>query len=217
MNDCIALKSRYNAPLFVVGDFNSRTGVIDDFIEGSGIHNNEGFDTSCNLFRDVSSTKDDLDCLGICIDRHNMDTCTNNNGHRLIDLCRCTDIRLVNGRFGIDRKVGRFTYHYQSTIDYAIASPELMMGINNFYVNSLHKHSPICIVFKTNKLSHFQSDDSASGSCSSGSCILQGLFALKTLFGIIMITPLLQILSMMYPITSITLTRVISLSRLLIT
>ena len=79
-----------------------------------------------------------------------MDKTVNNNGRRLIDMCRGLDLHIVNGRFGSDYKNGRFTCDNKSTIDYVICSPDLFLNIDEFSVDLYDnlmsdKHSPICV------------------------------------------------------------------------
>ena len=53
--------------------------------------------------------------------RVSMDGKCNNFGRRLLDLCKATNRRIVNGRLGKDQGVGSFTYVSQngaSVVDY---------------------------------------------------------------------------------------------------
>ena len=87
------------------------------------------------------------------MNRVNMDAYVNNNGKRLIKLCKMSDINIANGKIGRDKILGNFTCHTsngQSTIDYTIVSMELFPNIVHFYVDVLDKclsdvHCPMCI------------------------------------------------------------------------
>ena len=49
----------------------------------------------------------------------------NRNGKKLIDFCKMSDMKILNGRIGKDKSLGNFTYYTKrgsSTIDYVIAS-----------------------------------------------------------------------------------------------
>ena len=78
---------------------------------------------------------------------------TNNNGKKLIELCRNVDVKIVNGRFGNDYENGNFTCYKpngKSTVDYAIASPCLFPKIIDFTVDMFDPclsdvHCPICL------------------------------------------------------------------------
>ena len=64
-----------------------------------------------------------LDSKGICTKRFNSDQIANNNGLKLIECCRTFGLRIVNGRFGDAKNIGKFTYYYnknggKSAVDY---------------------------------------------------------------------------------------------------
>lgn len=152
-DDIVNIKSRFNnIPICLVGDFNSRTGLLDDFVcfDDVTCHGiRDGIDTSI-INDELANTKYDLESLGICTDRHNSDKCTNNNGYRLIELCKSLDVHIVNGRFGDDFEVGKMTCDNSSTIDYVIASSEFFPKVSNFHVDIFDKllsdkHNPICL------------------------------------------------------------------------
>lgn len=80
------------------------------------------------------------------------DKVTNNNGRRLVDLCRSLDLHIVNGRAGKDKTIGECTSDRKSTIDNAIASTELFPQLIDINVDTFDKylsdkHSPICFEF----------------------------------------------------------------------
>lgn len=83
----------------------------------------------------------------------NSDKGTNNNGHRLVELCKNCDLHIVNGRFGMDLKFGNLTCGGKSCVDYVISSPELFPMIENFSVDVFDpllsdKHSPISLTLR---------------------------------------------------------------------
>ena len=88
------------------------------------------------------------------LERMNKDGYTNNNGNKLIELCKMSDLKIANGRIGKDSGIGNYTCHTtngNSTIDFAILSMELFPYIDDFYVDILDKcmsdvHFPICLV-----------------------------------------------------------------------
>ena len=88
------------------------------------------------------------------LERMNKDGYTNNNGNKLIELCKMSDLKIANGRMGKDRGIGNYTCHTtngNSTIDFAILSMELFPYVDDFYVDILDKcmsdvHFPICLV-----------------------------------------------------------------------
>ena len=83
----------------------------------------------------------------------NKDGYTNNNGNKLIESCKMSDLKIANGRIGKDRGIGNYTCHTtngNNTIDFAILSMELFPYVDDFYVDILDKcmsdvHCPICL------------------------------------------------------------------------
>jgi len=72
----------------------------------------------------ISSIDDsfDVDCIDVGI-RHSDDTIVNASGIKLLDICKSTDLRIVNGRIGDEG--GRYTYLAntgKNVNDYAIVS-----------------------------------------------------------------------------------------------
>ena len=96
-----------------------------------------GIDTSSEDFCDIKSV---LDSIGICTKRFNSDQIANNNGLKLIECCRTFGLRIVNGRFGDAKNIGKFTYYYnkngsKSVVDYIIMSDALLPLISAFEVD----------------------------------------------------------------------------------
>ena len=123
--DIINIKSKYDAPICLLGDFNSRTGTLDDFTVLE-----EQISEICNLDNneiDVFNSKQYFEERGLNTNRSNKDNFTNNNGYKLIEICRCLDLKIVNGRIGSDQNIGDFTCisnQGSSTQDYCIASSD---------------------------------------------------------------------------------------------
>ena len=135
-SDMIALGT-LALPFVLVGDFNSRTGRLDDFME---YDENVARECGVNIELDlpgVSNGKDYLESIGI-FTRHNKDGHINNNGRKLIELCQIFNLNIINGRFGTDREHGDFTCRTaqgQSTIDYIIMSSEMLPIIKDFTID----------------------------------------------------------------------------------
>jgi hypothetical protein len=96
----------------LVGDLNSRVGTVSDVIDNDGL------------------CKEVLDRLENCFEyshepyikqRHSHDTHVNTHGRKLIQLCRTTGLRIMNGRSTSD-ETGSYTFQNSrgtSVIDYA--------------------------------------------------------------------------------------------------
>ena len=147
-HDCLDLQVRYELPFLLIDDWNSRTGLLFDFIDVEYHLRNE-----CGLADMVAETCDsrsELEEIGICTHRYNEDKVTNNNGYRMIELCQSIGVNILNGRFGKDLGIGKTTCDNKSTIDYAVASPAIMSCVKNLEVDVFDKllsdkHNPIIV------------------------------------------------------------------------
>ena len=135
-SDLSLLISTYNLPFVLMGDFNARTGLLEEFVELEDVVANEcGFTVNADVPLDL---KEDLEELGIPSGRHNLDKRTNNNGRSLIEICQTFNLKIVNGRFGADREIGEFTCETtrgKSVIDYVIASTNFLPLVDDFEVD----------------------------------------------------------------------------------
>ena len=150
--DIVNFNADYNVPIILIGDFNSRTSTLSDLLElENNIFNTDFLDVESNI-------SEKLESFGIPANRTNMDKITNTNGNSLIDLCQCLDLKIVNGRCGSDKGIGKLTFHGpngSSLIDYCIVSTELLPCIKNFNVDPLDKclsdgHCPISLSLHLN-------------------------------------------------------------------
>ena len=72
----------------------------------------------------------------------NKDGYTNNNGNKLIELCKMSYLKIANGRIGKDRGIGNYTCHTtnrNSAMDFVLLSMELFPYVDDFYVDILDK------------------------------------------------------------------------------
>ena len=164
-NDIFRLKNTYNLPICLLGDLNSRTGKLNDsfIIEQSIINNCEINDFAQELFN-ISPTNE-MDTL--FEKRYNKDTNINNNGRLLIEFCKVSNMKIVNGRFGHDKGIGDFTFNgtrdRNSTIDYCLVSPDLGPHIQNFEVHPFDKdysdyHCPIILTLNASHIVTTETD-----------------------------------------------------------
>ena len=97
--------------LYIVGDWNSRVGSRNDFIV-------------CDEFN--SCIDDDEYTPDPYMPRSTMDHVCNGFGTRMLDLCKSTGLRIVNGRLFNDLH-GQFTYvesNSMSVMDYLVSKPD---------------------------------------------------------------------------------------------
>ena len=152
-DDLMNLNVNYTLPIILAGDFNSRTGLLDDFIDNDPLQN---IDLNDFIDECLFSSKRELEAFDINTLRCNSDVIVNNHGRNLIELCKMLDIKIVNGRFGKDSNLGDFTCftpNGKSCNDYIIVSPKLMCGIVDFsveqYDNCLSDtHSALSMVLR---------------------------------------------------------------------
>ncbi|KAL9972695.1 hypothetical protein ACROYT_G019055 [Oculina patagonica] len=119
--------------IILCGDFNARTGHLDDFAEDFS------WDSGCNLGVSVSDH---------IKHRSNKDHKVNKFGSHLIELCHGFKLRILNSRAKGDR-LGDFTCFTPngvSSIDYAIVSEELLTEIIGFVVSPLTDWSCHCLI-----------------------------------------------------------------------
>ena len=140
--DIFSIKADYNLPIVLIGDFNGRTGVLNDVML---LETDDKLDLDNYDYPDILNT---FNSLNIPVQRTNMDKNTNNNGNQIIEMCKLTELCILNGRFGADKNVGKTTFDNVSTIDYAMCSPNLFANITEFSIDTFDrllsdKHSPI--------------------------------------------------------------------------
>ena len=116
------------------GDFNSRTATEPDFCKNDNL--DELLDLPYNYEQDID------------IMRNNCDSSKpDKNGLQLLDLCKGTGVRIVNGRCLGDSS-GYFTCFSPngapSVIDYMLITPSLFDSIDFFHVMDPHHRSIHC-------------------------------------------------------------------------
>ena len=122
--------SNSDSPIILIGDLNSRTGDLLDFLE--------------------SDKNEDLNIQGrriIPIKRRNYDQQTNKMGKKLVELCKDHDLQILNGR-AVGDPLGTFTFydsgHGASTIDMAVVSDPLIDQVESLIVHHPDEYSQHC-------------------------------------------------------------------------
>ena len=155
----IAKFSKNGCEFFVCGDFNARTNVDPDFCM---------FDENDNISDHVNLPFNMLS--DVPLPRGNTDThATDVRGKKLLNLCRSTGLRIVNGR-AIGDTAGNLTCYSHSgkpsTIDYVLVSNDMIDNIDYFHVEDLDVHSIHCQLVTKLRLGHFKRDKAPSVSTS---------------------------------------------------
>ena len=141
--DICNIKSKYDMPLLLTGDFNSRTGLLNEIMILEV--QDDILDTSHFNYPNIIEI---FKSLKVPLNRANKDTKTNNNGRKLVEMCKLHELCFMNGRIGSDKNIGDFTCAGASTVDYMICTPDLLQNIQDYTVDIFDsmlsdKHSPI--------------------------------------------------------------------------
>ena len=96
--------------IILLGDLNSRIGNLEDISFDNYSELNNNLSQFLPLVpSDNAVTKEDLSSANLSIGRSNMDTKTNDFGHRLVRLVKMSNLIILNGR-SINDKSGNFTF-----------------------------------------------------------------------------------------------------------
>ena len=144
----------FDLPVFLLGDFNSRTGIMNDLFN---------YDDYCikmfGQFDDDEMDGDYLTRFNADFQRENKDPKVNNMGRALIELCQIQNLNILNGRFGHDKGIGKLTCFNRNqgkrTIDYAVISPTLLEVVNDFEIGEFDEflsdtHCAISVLLQGN-------------------------------------------------------------------
>jgi len=132
---CWNLKSGFNSRIgkvTILGDLNARCGQKLDY------------SADCSMFDKYIDTIDQEHSGNSHCDlpyRCSMDTVVNTSGTKLIEICLCSDLKLVNRRIGDDAGISSYTFMSPngcSVIDYAVCSYDLFPLISDFIVHDLY-------------------------------------------------------------------------------
>ena len=142
-NDYIDLKVEYELPFILIRDWNARTKLLTDFLSDNDVLLRElGLDADVH---DSFNAQNKLKTMQIETKRYNKDQHSNNNGYKLLELCKTTDVHIVNGRIGQDKGVGNLTCDDASCVDYALLSTEIFSKATVFVCAPLINVSQISI------------------------------------------------------------------------
>ena len=143
----------------ISGDFNARTATYADYVEDDSSEH-------------VHVLPDDYQ-TDAPLHRMSEDKGFNHFGtKKLLDFCKLTGLRILNGRVGLDKNIGKCTYvgsTGKSFVDYIIASQSLFPAINTVRIDDPNILSDHCLIhFSLLLLAHDgatgQNVDAESGS-----------------------------------------------------
>ena len=158
-DDIALFQSQHNfeCSFIICGDMNARTKELPDMVLD---------DNSLYVPLPDDYVLDDY------LPRSSQDKSSNANGTLLLDFCKQTNLRILNGRIGSDKGIGKFTCHThrgRSVVDYVLASTDILPLVSSFNVNDpniLSDHSIIDFSVMSN--SHL-SDENDFEQCNSES------------------------------------------------
>ena len=125
------------------GDFNARTGTLTDFVTTCGSDEHGVFVPHSNKVEYTFSVGS----------RHSDDKKSNQYGKELIELCKSSDMRIMNGYFNNDHSTGSFTCYTangKSLIDYLICDAYSFTKLETFVIDPLvseSDHRPLTFSF----------------------------------------------------------------------
>ena len=128
------------------GDFNARIGTLQDFIVMPGSDKDNVVDCIPSKFNSH------LEFLNY--PRYSEDSKVNRYGKDLIELCKSSDLRIMNGYFNSDNTTGTFTCYTangKSLIDYLICDVYCYHKLSKFEIDPLTSdsdHRPLIFSFK---------------------------------------------------------------------
>jgi hypothetical protein len=125
--------------VFVLGDINARTKTKDDFIANDLLHNSVINDSILTYEQDCN-----------LITRTNPDNGSNEYGMKLLNMCKSTGLRILNGRHecGLGNEYTFNGANGMSVIDYLLTSVNCFQMINNFVINDFNEfsdHAPLYV------------------------------------------------------------------------
>ncbi|CAG2250620.1 unnamed protein product [Mytilus edulis] len=133
--ELLTFADKFDSYVSLIGDFNAKTGTRDDFIVPDesliGIFELESDDEILSYMLDYEQLK----LQNIPLSRMSECHCNiNNYGHKLLDMCKKTNVYIANSRLGSDIGIGRTTCKDISVIDYLLLSSKLFSLVDEFEI-----------------------------------------------------------------------------------
>ena len=133
--------------IFMMGDLNDRIGEKNYFVENNDL----------NAQDDYLPIPDDFEVNTNIRKRKPLNNIEVSGHHKqLLNFCKATGLKILNGRVGDDREMGNFTCHTSagsSTVDYCLTRERNFDHVENFYVgeiNTISDHAYLQLRLKIN-------------------------------------------------------------------
>ena len=135
-NEITDMCSKYDY-IYLAGDFNAQIANLSDYTTADDfLGKHFDLDEELSPFYNQKSA---LEQLGIQVHRNSMDKKKNNNGFKLLEICKNDNLFILNGRFGTDKNTGSYTFRESSVIDYVISSVQSLELLVNFEITALDR------------------------------------------------------------------------------
>ena len=154
LDDMVFFEDKYGqCNFFIAGDLNARVGNRSDFVENEFLHK-------------LEMLPDDY-VEDTFLSRSSQDKVINEYGNYLLNFCKASGLRIMNGRIGSDSGIGKFTCVTEnccSVVNYVLCRPDLMKYLNSFSVeepNICSDHCEIKFSFGRSKCNDKEAYDDA--------------------------------------------------------
>ena len=137
----------------LLGDFSSRTGLIDDYLKiDSYMSKTFGLEELTDEFSEMMYN---FETNSVPLNRQNDDQVINSYGNMMIDFCKNTNLLILNGRLGNVRNNKQVTCKDRSTVDYILCTSGLFDVLQNLEVCNFDHlfsdaHSPLTVNLNIN-------------------------------------------------------------------
>ncbi len=141
LSDLVA-KYSLKGSVSVCGDLNGRTGLLSDEPIVSDIDLTAGLFSHLAIDSPIWQTKID--------DRASMDVTSNSRGEDILNLCKSTGLRIMNGRCFEDKDIGKFTFidgNRRSVNDYLLCDEKMYTMLNWFSVGEKWVETDHCPLY----------------------------------------------------------------------
>ena len=139
--------SSKSSSVFICGDLNARTGKLSDNIDI--VTGSDG--PLADIIQPEFTT--DIQAMSNLENRYTKDTGINEYGKTLIDMCKYTGIRIMNGRLGNEQDTGDFTCYKSnggaSIVDYLLCRPQDMRHVQSLILHAKRPesdHRPLAFI-----------------------------------------------------------------------
>ncbi|CAC5406155.1 unnamed protein product [Mytilus coruscus] len=159
-NELMSFKKVSDVHTALIGDFNAKTGILNDFVLAD--------ETLLDLFHLDTDNEiisymldyENLKSYNIPLQRVTQCSCQPNTyGYKLLNCCKKMNMYIANSRIGVDKGVGKTTCKNTSVVDVLLLSSKLFTLVKEFEIQQFDPllsdvHSAIHVTLKSQSVSH---------------------------------------------------------------